>query len=98
MMAAFDRIGKMSQFGMLWRGFTCGQFDKLLNQDYPNSNLPFQIRSDGNVQFRPIPTWSRTIISSASAIGPRSVETLPGLVPQPKTDERKPRLTKPTPK
>ena len=35
MMAAFDQIAKMSQFGNLWRGFTCGQLDKLLNKDYP---------------------------------------------------------------
>jgi hypothetical protein len=48
MLVAFDNIGKMSQFGQLWRGFTCGQLNKLLNQDYPQSNLPFQIRSDNN--------------------------------------------------
>lgn len=35
----------MSQFGTAWRGFTCGQLDRLLNEEYPESNLPHQIRS-----------------------------------------------------
>jgi hypothetical protein len=42
-MIGFDRLAKMTQFGALWRTFTCGYLDKLLNQDYPNSNLPFVI-------------------------------------------------------
>lgn len=42
-MLAFDREGKMSQFGQLWRSFTCGQLKKLLEDEYPNTNLPFQI-------------------------------------------------------
>jgi hypothetical protein len=47
MMGAFDalQIGQMSQFGVLWRGFTCGQLQKLIAQ-YPSTNLPFQIRMD----------------------------------------------------
>lgn len=39
----FDRYAKMSQFGALWRIFTGGQLRKLLEVDYPNKNLPFQI-------------------------------------------------------
>jgi hypothetical protein len=34
----------MSQFGRLWRGFTCGQLEKLLTEDYPDRNLPYVIR------------------------------------------------------
>lgn len=40
----FPKYAKMSQFFGLWQTFTCGQLDKLLNQDYPQSNLLFQIR------------------------------------------------------
>jgi hypothetical protein len=43
-MQAFDDYGKMSQFGNLWRIFTCGQLQRLLIEEYPETNLPFQIR------------------------------------------------------
>lgn len=43
-MQYFDDYAKMSQFGRLWRGFTCGQLEKLLEEEYPDSNLPFVIR------------------------------------------------------
>lgn len=41
----FDVYGKMSQYSNLWRVFTCGQLEKLLNVEYPYSNLPSQIRT-----------------------------------------------------
>jgi hypothetical protein len=39
----------MSQFSSLWRIFTGGHLQKLLEQDYPDTNLPCQVltRSDG---------------------------------------------------
>lgn len=46
----FDRLtlfrlgAKMSSFYPLWRAATCGQLEKLLNQDYPLTNLPLVIR------------------------------------------------------
>ncbi len=40
----FDRDARMSRFGSLWRVATRGQLDRLLLQDYPLTNLPFQIR------------------------------------------------------
>jgi len=43
-MSVFDQYGKMSQFGNLWRIFTCGQLRKLLEVEYPDHNLPMQIR------------------------------------------------------
>lgn len=43
-MQAFDDYGKMSQFANLWRIFTCGQLQRLLVDEYPETNLPFQIR------------------------------------------------------
>jgi Flp pilus assembly protein TadG len=39
-LAAFDRYAQMSQFGPLWRGFTCGYLEQLLNDEYPDTNLP----------------------------------------------------------
>jgi len=44
-LAFFDRKGKMSQFGNFWRSFTCGYLEKLLNDEYPHRNLPFQMRA-----------------------------------------------------
>ena len=44
----FDQQAKMSQFGALWRSFTCGQLHKLLDEEYPNTNLPMMIRTEGS--------------------------------------------------
>lgn len=41
----FDYQAKMSQFGSLWRMFTGGHLQRLLNEEYPYSNLPFQIET-----------------------------------------------------
>ena len=42
-MAGFDNFAKMSQFGALWRAFTCGQLEKLF-AEYATQNLPQMIR------------------------------------------------------
>ncbi len=48
-MYVFDREAKMSQFGRLWRSFTCGQLERLV-EEHRQSNLPHVIRTnwDGN--------------------------------------------------
>ena len=43
-MYIFDREGKMGQFGALWRSFTCGYLNNLLEVEYPDSNLLHVIR------------------------------------------------------
>ena len=43
MMRPFDTEAKMSQFGSLWRSFTCGQLDQLL-QEHAARNLPHMLR------------------------------------------------------
>ncbi len=43
LMQPFDRYGKMSSFGGLWRGFTCGQLQQLFSE-FPDRNLPHMIR------------------------------------------------------
>jgi len=42
----FDRKAKMSQFNGLWRSFTCAQLKQLLEDEYPDSNLPHLIRTE----------------------------------------------------
>ena len=43
----FDREAKMCQFARLWRSFTCGYLNKLLDEEYPTTNLPHLIRKPG---------------------------------------------------
>lgn len=47
-LTAFRSLGKMSQFAVLWEGFTEGQLEKLL-AEYPDSNLPHVIRNGDEV-------------------------------------------------
>lgn len=44
-LAFFDYGAKMSQFAQLWRGFTCGEVQKLFEQ-YSDSNLPMLLRTE----------------------------------------------------
>ncbi len=44
-MRVFDREAKMSRFSSIWRGFTCGNLERLLNDEFPSSNLPHVIRT-----------------------------------------------------
>lgn len=41
----FDTDGQLTSFASFWRGFTCGKLDQLLNEEYPNRNLLFVIRT-----------------------------------------------------
>lgn len=43
----FNREAKMSRFSTLWRSFTCGQKEKLLKEEYPTTNLPMMLRTEG---------------------------------------------------
>ncbi len=44
MLKDFDQLAKMSQFSNLWRGFTRAQLKHLLEVEYPDRNIPYQIR------------------------------------------------------
>ena len=44
MLRDFDEHAKMSQFSNLWRGFTRAQLKHLLEVEYPDRNIPYQIR------------------------------------------------------
>ncbi|MFO7908399.1 MAG: hypothetical protein R6U98_37530 [Pirellulaceae bacterium] len=41
----FDHFGKMSQFSSLWRIFTRGELESLLEKEYRRRNLPYVLRS-----------------------------------------------------
>ena len=41
----FDTEARLSHFADFWRGFSCGKLDQLLNDEYPNRNLLFVIRT-----------------------------------------------------
>jgi len=43
-----DRYALLTRYGTMWRGFTCGQLNYLLDVEYPDRNLPHMIRTEGN--------------------------------------------------
>lgn len=48
----FDTKAQMPRFSHLWRIFTCAELDRLLNEEYPQSNLPMMIRlADTNTDW-----------------------------------------------
>ena len=44
-LTAFDTQAQMCQFSNLWRGFTCGYLNQLLEDEYPQTNLPMLIQT-----------------------------------------------------
>ncbi len=78
-LTGFDQFAKMSQFAALWRGFTCGQLNKLLNQDYPNTNLPFVIQTPPNQSGDKNPYLETNFKFVGVVYWPQLHETLPGL-------------------
>lgn len=48
-MTGFDRVAKMSQFSALWRSFTCGELKRLTDDEYPDRNLPMELRMPAGV-------------------------------------------------
>ena len=62
----FDVAAKMCQFSNLWRSFTCGYLDQLLNTEYPTRNLPQLIRA-ARTRQGPTTTVTWNSISSSSA-------------------------------
>jgi hypothetical protein len=52
MLRPFDTQAKMSQFGSLWRGFTCGQLNEVTNENAAR-NFPHAIRRDSLANGQP---------------------------------------------
>jgi len=48
LMYGFDHFCQLSQFSRLWRSYTCGYLKELLEEEYPDRNLPFVIRTEAD--------------------------------------------------
>ena len=76
-LAGFDTSAKMSQFSNLWRSFTCGYLDHLLNVEYPQTNLPMVIRDNPGDATNP----TAELQSHYSFIGVVYWKKLPEMLP-----------------
>jgi hypothetical protein len=74
---------KMCQFEVLWRGFTRGQLQKLLEEEYPNSNVPFMIRYDANDQNNQQAYLARHFTFLGVVYWKKIPEIMPGLFKTP---------------
>lgn len=79
----FDRIGKMSQFANLWRGFTQGELERLLTEEYPERNLPCVLREDAGDAFNQNERLERDFMFVGAVYWPPMPERLPGLFRNP---------------
>ncbi len=80
-LAFFDYGAKMSQYSQLWRSFTCGQRQKLLDE-YPDSNLPFVIRNEKKLQRRePLAQYESVVDASFSFMAVVSWGQVPQMAP-----------------
>jgi hypothetical protein len=81
-LAVFDRAGKMSQFANLWRGFTCGQLEALLDE-YPEDNVPHLIRTEVSQITDTTEHLDRDFAFVGVVYSPVIQEQLPGLYANP---------------
>lgn len=79
----FDSIAKMSQFSALWRGFTCGYLEQLLNEEYPDRNLPFVLRKDSMEELYPNEYLESQFMFVAVNHWEQPDESMPGLFENP---------------
>ena len=78
----FDEYARMCQFGSLWRGFTCGQLNKLLGE-YPDTNLPFVLRQDDLESYDRNQYLETQYMFVGVAYWEKMPERLPGLFENP---------------
>ncbi len=83
MLRGFDRYAKMSQFAGLWRSFTCGYLERLLNEEYPRTNLPMIIREDPGRTVDPTAALEKNYTFVSVVYWKKLPETLPGLFRNP---------------
>jgi hypothetical protein len=82
-LVGFDLHGKMSQFANLWRSFTCGYLDHLLNVEYPNTNLPMVIRDNPGDASNPTDALQKNYTFVSVVYWKKLPEMLPGLFRNP---------------
>jgi hypothetical protein len=80
---AFDSVGKMSQFSNLWRIFTCGQLERLLNVEYRETNLPFVIRDTPEHIHAPNPHLLRDFMFVGVVYRQQISDRIPGVFGNP---------------
>ena len=83
MLSAFDQEAKMSQFANLWRSFTCGYLEHLLNVEYPRTNLPMIIREDPAEAANPTSVLQAHYTFISVVYWKKLPEMLPGLFRNP---------------
>ena len=81
LLSGFDQLAKMSQFAGLWRSFTCGYLEHLLNVEYPQSNLPMVIYENPAQTANPTTTlaealhlYQRGLLEEAAGVGAGAVQ------------------------
>jgi hypothetical protein len=79
----FENWAKMCQFHNLWRSFTCGYLTQLLEKEYPNANLPFQIRTQPSEMGIVNPYLQQHFMFVGVVYWPKLPELLPGLFHNP---------------
>lgn len=79
----FETEAKMSRFASLWRRFTCGYLEQLLNEEYPTSNLPHLIRDGKATGLLPEAYLDRYFTFVGVVYWRRLPEMLPGLFSSP---------------
>lgn len=81
-MWVFDYPASLSRFNDLWRGYTCGHLMKLLNEEYPDRNLPFMIRTEER-EVLDIPSAQNALLDSDfTFIAVAYSQHLPSMAPQ----------------
>jgi hypothetical protein len=83
LLSAFDQKAKMSQFAGLWRSFTCGYLENLLNKEYPRTNLPMIIRDNPGDAANPTAALQTHYTFICVAYWKKLPEMLPGLFRNP---------------
>ncbi len=82
-LVAFDTQAKMCQFSNLWRSFTCGYLKQLLEQEYPQTNLPMVILSADQSGGSANPYLEQHFSFVGVAYWKKLPELLPGLYRNP---------------
>jgi len=83
LLSGFDAVAKMSQFANLWRSFTCGYLEHLLNVEYPRTNLPMQIYEDPSKTANPNAALEKHYVFIGVVYWKKLPEIAPGLFKNP---------------
>ena len=83
LLSGFEQFAKMSQFAGLWRSFTCGYLEHLLNVEYPQTNLPMVIYETPAQMANTNTSLEKQYIFTGVVYWKKLPETAPGLFKNP---------------